>query len=143
VARSARDPDNPVSVVGRAPNFQVDSFAVSYGSPQTVAVTARRDLRNLTLHYSIDGGRTHHAGVREWRGGERYGGEADVYYAEFRGVVRGARPGDEVEVWFTGNRPGAGRWTSESFTYSVAEDTQPCAGRRQRGLRGRQPRLPA
>ena len=125
VARSARDPDNPVSVVGRrAPNFQVDSFEVSYGSPQKVAVTARRDLRNLTLHYSIDGGRTQHADAREWRGGERYGGEGDVYYAEFRGVVRGAGPGDEVEVWFTGNRPGAGRRTSESFTYSVAEDTR-------------------
>jgi hypothetical protein len=124
VARSARDPDNPVSVVDRrAPNFQVDSFAVSYGSPQPVAVTARRDLRNLRLHYSIDGGRTRHAGVREWRGGERYGGEGDVYYAEFRGVVRGAKPGDRVRVWFTGNRPGAGKRTSRSFTFSVAENT--------------------
>ena len=26
--------------------------------------------------------------MREWRGGERYGNEAKVYYAEFRGVVR-------------------------------------------------------
>jgi hypothetical protein len=125
VARSAKDPGDPVSVVGRtAPDFQVDAFTVSYGSPQTVAVTARRELRNLTLRYSIDGGRTQRADVREWRGGERYGGEEDVYYAEFRGVVRGARPGDEVKVWFTGNRPGAGQRTSESFTYSVAEDTR-------------------
>jgi hypothetical protein len=61
--------------------------------------------------------------VREWRGGERYGDERDVYYAEFRGVVRGAGPGDQVEVWFTGNRPGASRRTSESFTFSVAQDT--------------------
>jgi Zinc carboxypeptidase/Immune inhibitor A peptidase M6 len=124
VARSARDPDNPVSVVGRrAPNFQVDGFSVSYGSPQTVAVTARRDLRNLRLHYAIDGGRARRAAVREWDGGERYGGEHDVYYAEYRGKVRGARPGDRVKVWFSGVRPGAGRRTSQPFTYTVAEDT--------------------
>ena len=56
VARSAKDPDDPVSVVGRtAPDFQVDSFDVSYGDPQTVAVTARRDLRDLAMHYSING----------------------------------------------------------------------------------------
>ena len=56
IARSAKDPDDPVSVVGRtAPDFQVDSFDVSYGDPQPVAVTARRDLRNLTMHYSING----------------------------------------------------------------------------------------
>ena len=53
VARSAPDPDDPVSVVGRtAPDFAVDSFAVSYGDPQPVAVTARRDLRNLAMNYS-------------------------------------------------------------------------------------------
>ena len=62
--------------------------------------------------------------VREWRGGERYGDEGDRYYAEFRGVVRGAKPGDSVKVWFTGDRPGKGQRTSESFTYRLAEDTQ-------------------
>src|SRR5262245_23230987 len=123
VARSAADPDDPVSVVGRtAPDFQVDDFAVSYGDPQTVALTARRDLHNLTLHYTIDGGPARHADVREWGGGERYGKEGKVFYAEFRGVVRGARPGDEVKVWFTGNRPGGGRRTSDPFTYTLAED---------------------
>ena len=125
VARSAPDPDNPVSVVGRtAPDFAVDSFAVSYGDPQPVAVTARRDLRNLAMKYRINGGRTYTVPVREWRGGERYGDEADVYYAEYRGVVRGADPGDRVKVWFTGNRPGKGKRTSESFTYRLAEDTR-------------------
>ena len=45
VAESAADPDDPVSVVGiDTPNFVVDSFDVSYGDPQTVAVTAKRDL---------------------------------------------------------------------------------------------------
>ena len=84
VAQSAPDPDDPVSVVGRtAPDFAVDSFAISYGDPQPVAVTARRDLRNLAMNYSINGGRDLRVPVREWRGGERYGDEADVYYAEY------------------------------------------------------------
>ncbi len=125
VARSAPDPDDPVSVVGRtAPDFAVDSFATSYGDPQPVAVTARRDLRRLAMRYSINGGRTYTVPVREWRGGERYGNEGDVYYAEYRGVVRGADPGDTVKVWFTGNRPGRGKRTSTSFTYRLAEDTR-------------------
>jgi hypothetical protein len=125
VARSAGDPDDPVSVVGRtAPDFLVDSFATSYGDPQPVAVTARRDLGNLRMHYSINGRRAYQVPVTEWRGGERYGRDGDDYYAEFRGVVRGADPGDEVRVWFTGNRPGKGQRTSERFTYRLAEDTR-------------------
>ena len=125
IARSAGDPDDPVSVVGRtAPDFAVDTFATSYGDPQPVAVTARRDLKNLRLHFSVNGRRAREAPVREWRGGERYGADGDVYYAEYRGVVRGAKPGDRVSVWFTGNRPGKGRRTSERFTYRLAEDTR-------------------
>ena len=125
VARSAADPDDPVSVVGRtAPDFQLDSFDVSYGDPQTVAVNARRDIRNLVMRYSINSGTASTASVREWSGGERYGDEADRYYAEFRGVVRGAKPGDSVRVWFTGDRPGRGQRTSESFSYRLVEDTQ-------------------
>jgi hypothetical protein len=124
VARSAKDPDDPVSVVGRrAPDFQVDSFDVSYGDPQTVAVTAKRDLRRLKLHYSVNGGKVHRAPVRKWRGGERYGDQGRRYYAEFRGVVRGADPGDHVRVWFSGRRPGHGKRISESFRYRVAEHT--------------------
>lgn len=123
LARSAQDPDDPVSVVGRTvPDFDVDTFTVSYGDPQTVAVTARRDLRNLRLHYRIAGGREQRADVREWRGGERFGGENDVYFAEFRGEVRGVRPGQSVEVWFSGNRPGRGAVASERFTYRLAQD---------------------
>ena len=46
VAESADDPANPESVVGReAEDFRVDSFDVSYGDPQTVAVVAKRELR--------------------------------------------------------------------------------------------------
>ena len=46
VAESALDPDDPVSVVGRdAEDFRVDSFAVSYGDPQTVAVVGEAGLK--------------------------------------------------------------------------------------------------
>ena len=117
-AQSVADPANPVSAVGRtAPDLQVDSFAVSYGSPQTVAVTARRDLQELTLNYSINGGEARAARVTEWAGGERYGGEQDVYYGEFRGVVRGARAGDRVKVWFSAERRRGAKVSSKPFSY--------------------------
>ncbi|WP_166134344.1 M14 family metallopeptidase [Nocardioides ochotonae] len=139
VADSADDPDHPVSPVGRrAPDFEIDSFEVSYGDPQTVAVLARRELRGLVLRYSINGRRPQTTGTRLWRGGERYGDEGTTYYGEFRGQVRGARPGDRVRVWFEATRPGkAGakrgkggskttgkRTTSRSFTYRLAQDTR-------------------
>ena len=59
VAKSADDPDDPESAVGRrAEDFRVDTFDVSYGDPQTVAVVAKRALQGLRMHYRIDGGRT-------------------------------------------------------------------------------------
>ena len=109
VAESAADPDDPVSVVGiDTPNFVVDSFDVSYGDPQTVAVTAKRDLAGHAHELPHQRRPRAHASAREWGGGERYGFENTDYYAEFRGEVRGAAAGDEVEVWFTGvaTRPG-------------------------------------
>jgi Zinc carboxypeptidase/Immune inhibitor A peptidase M6 len=109
VAKSADDPDDPASVVGReAENFRVDTFKVSRGDPQTVAVVAKRALDDLRLKYRIDGGRTRTARVSEWEGGERYGDENDDYYAEYRGQVRGADPGDDVTVWFTAEEEGRG-----------------------------------
>jgi hypothetical protein len=124
LARSAPHPDEPTSVVGRtAEDFRVDSFDVSYGDPQPVAVVARRALRGVQLNYRIGGGRTRTARVTEWAGGERYGNESDNYYAELRGTVRGARPGDTVEVWFTGVEPGGGRVASRRFAYRLARDT--------------------
>jgi hypothetical protein len=122
-ARSATDPDHPVSVTGRTtPEFVVDKFAVSYGDPQTVAVMARRDQSDRRLNYRVNGGEAQRARVREWDGGERYGGDRDRYYAEFRAEVTGTKPGDSVEVWFTaGHRGGAAE--SEHFSYTVASDT--------------------
>lgn len=132
VAESAIDPDDPVSVVERdAEDFRLDSFSVSYGDPQTVGVWAKRALQAKTMHYSINGGKAVKAGVSEWAGGERYGFENVDYYAEYRGVVTGAKAGDSVEVWFSGTATGkdlpkgqkAGRVESGHFTYVVAQDT--------------------
>lgn len=131
VGESARDPDDPVSVVGRdTEDFVVDSFSVSYGDPQPVAVVAKKDLFLKRVEYRINGGRYRTALLDQWKGGERYGADNTDYYAEYRALVRGAKPGDSVEVRFTafpslrelfsGNfRP----VTSESFTYTLAQDT--------------------
>ncbi|MBO4205817.1 M14 family metallopeptidase [Micromonospora echinofusca] len=123
VAKSAADPDDPVSVVGRStPDFVVDAFDTSYGRTQQVATTARRALKNVRMHYVVNGGRPKTVAVREWKGGERYGDTHHDYYAELRGTVTGAKPGDRVEVWFTGSRSGRGVVASEHFTYRVHTD---------------------
>jgi hypothetical protein len=124
IAESAEDPDDPASAVGRrAEDFRVDSFDVSYGDPQTVAVVAKRALKRIELNYRIDNGKTKTAKVSEWRGGERYGDENDRYYAEFRGEVRGTRPGDRVKVWFSAEKSRHHDVDSPSFTYTVKSDT--------------------
>ncbi|SDY94572.1 Immune inhibitor A peptidase M6 [Micromonospora pattaloongensis] len=123
VGRSAATPDNPVSIVGRStPDFVVDAFDTSYGADQQVAAVTRRSLRNVRMHYVVNGGRPKTVPVREWAGGERYGDTHDDYYAELRGTVRGAKAGDRVEVWFTGSKPGAGVVASDRFTYRVHDD---------------------
>lgn len=124
VGSSADNPDDPDSVVGRtAEQFRVDSFSVSHGSPQTVAVVARRALRNVRMRYRIAGRATRTASVSEFKGGERYGAEGNTYYAELRGQVPGARAGEQVEVWFTGTKPGGGTESSAHFTYTLANNT--------------------
>lgn len=123
VAQSTHDPDDPVSVVGRtAADLVADPFAVSYGTSQPVAVTAKRAIKDLRLKYAVNGGRTKSVEVKRWKGGERYGDTHDDYYAEFRGKVTRTRPGDSVEVWFTGYKPRTGYVSSDRFTYRVATD---------------------
>ena len=123
VARSALDPDDPLSVVGRStPDFVIDAFDTSYGRRQPVATIARRDLRNVQMNYVVNGGRPRSVDVREWQGGERYGNTHDDYYAELRGTVTGTRAGDRVEVWFTGTKRGQGTVASARFTYTVHSD---------------------
>ncbi len=132
VAASADDPDDPESAVGRtAEDFRVDSFDVSYGDPQTVAVVAKRSLRRVQLNYKVAGERVRTVEAREWRGGERYGDENDDYYAELRGAVRGAEEGDRVRVFFSGyekrdrgkRKHRLRRVESERFSYVVESDT--------------------
>ena len=121
LARSADDPDNPVSHLGNeVPDFVLDRFNVSYGNPQAVQVNARRDLGRITLRYRINGGRVRSARTREWQGGKRYGDEGDYWYHRMRGQVRGTDPGDEVEVWFVSRSKDV---ESRSFTYSVRSDS--------------------
>ncbi len=132
VARSAKDPDDPKSVLGiKTRPFYIDSadpykrgipgvqlsFDKSYGGPQKVAVLAKRSLGKVKVKYRIDGGRVRTARTHEWDGGQRYS-PADVYYHQLRGQVRGAHVGDSVKVWFR-----AGRKRSKSFTYEVVSNT--------------------
>ena len=112
-----------MSAVGRkAADLVADPFTVSHGRSQPVAVTAKRALTDLRLSYRVNGGSTGIVRTTEWKGGERYGATHDAYYAEFRGTVPRQRPGDSVEVWFTGHKPGTGQVSSDHFTYKVATD---------------------
>ncbi|MFB4319019.1 M14 family zinc carboxypeptidase [Actinomadura sp. 21ATH] len=121
VAKSAHNPDEPVSPVGRtAPDFEVDKINASYGTSQEAASVIRRSLHAKRLEYRINGGRVRTAGVHEWRGGERFGDENDHYYAEYRGRITGQRPGDRVEAWFTGYKKGK-RVASDRFAYTVRD----------------------
>jgi hypothetical protein len=119
VARSAADPANPVSHLGReAPAFELRPFTVSYGNPQTVSVNAKRSLGAVTVHWTVNSGAEQSAPTTQYDGGERYGGELDVYYHELRGTVTDTSPGDAVRVWFE-----AGGQRSQSFGYSVRSNT--------------------
>jgi hypothetical protein len=135
LARSARDPDDPVSPVGiEAEPFYLDqaeidpentplamfdfTFEESYGNPQQVRVLAKRSLGRVRVRYRINGGRVRSARTSEWRQGERYGVGNPNYYRVMRGWVRGTEPGDTVEVWFRG-----GGERSDSFTYRVVSDS--------------------
>lgn len=124
VAESAAHPDRPASSVGlTAADFTPAPFTTSYarGAGQDVSVVARRAVRDKRLEYRVDGGRVHRARLRPWKGGERFGGEDNLYFDEYRGTVRGAGPGDRVEVWFTGRTRGGEDVSGGHFTYTVAE----------------------
>lgn len=125
VGESASHPDQPSSPVGlSAADFTVDPFATSYvarGEDQTVAVTARKALKDKELNFRINGGRTHDEDLKAWKGGDVYGGEDNNWFDEYRAKVDGAKPGDKVEVWFTGRDRTGKQVSSEHFTYTVAE----------------------
>ncbi|GAB7051643.1 M14 family metallopeptidase [Catenuloplanes indicus JCM 9534] len=117
VAAAAKDP----ALTHSTPDLTADPFAVSYGTSQPVAVTARRGLKRVALHYRINGGTPGTAPAREWTGGERYGTDGTRWFTELRGTVPAQRPGDRVEVWFSGEKDGV-TVTGGRFGYTVAED---------------------
>ncbi|MFE3142693.1 M14 family zinc carboxypeptidase [Streptomyces scopuliridis] len=124
VAETAAHPDQPASPVGlTAPDFTPDPFTTSYtrGADQEVSVTARRSVRDKELNYRVNGGRTHDEDLKAWKGGETYGGEDNLHFDEYRAEIEDARPGDTVEVWFTGRTKSGKSTSSEHFSYTVAE----------------------
>jgi hypothetical protein len=139
VARSAGDPDDPVSHAGTdtkglymnlsdidpwKTNWPPSDLAVetSYAgeSSQPVEVLAKRAAGAATLHYSINGGGAQTAATTESPDGERFGGNNayNVYYRFLRGEVSGLKVGDSVEYWFTG-----GGESTEHVTFDVVEDS--------------------
>ncbi|MFC9299313.1 M14 family zinc carboxypeptidase [Streptomyces sp. NPDC057011] len=126
VGESAAHPDRPASAVGlSAADFTPDPFTTSYaarGEDQTVSVTARKALKDKELNFRINGGRTHDEELKAWKGGEVYGGDDNNWFDEYRAKVDGTKPGDKVEVWFTGRDRSSGKQvSSEHFTYTVAD----------------------
>ncbi|MFE5404822.1 M14 family zinc carboxypeptidase [Streptomyces sp. NPDC056580] len=124
VAETAAHPDRPVSSVGLdAADITPAAFTTSYarGDGQEVSAVVRRAVRGKELKYRVNGGRTHERPLRPWKGGRTYGGEDNLYFDEYRATVPGGRPGDRVEVWFTGRTGRGGRATGPHFTYTVAE----------------------
>ncbi|WP_406836793.1 M14 family zinc carboxypeptidase [Streptomyces sp. AHU1] len=124
VAETAAHPDRPSSSVGiDAPDFTPAAFTTSYarGADQEVSVVVRKSVRDKKLRYRVNGGRTHEASLRPWRGGETYGGTDNLYFDEYRAKVRGGAPGDKVEVWFTGGTRSGKPTSSNRFTYTVAQ----------------------
>ncbi|WP_079178833.1 M14 family metallopeptidase [Streptomyces humi] len=124
VAETAAHPDQPVSSVGlSAADFTPATFSTSYtrGADQEVSVVVRKAVRDKELRYRVNGGRTHDASLRHWKGGETYGGDDDLYFDEYRAKVRDGAPGDKVEVWFTGRTRNGKKVSSPHFTYTVAQ----------------------
>ena len=142
VAKSAQDPDDPVTSTGieTEPFYtdvsQIDpqkndnplsefAFPISYGDPQDVRILAKRDLDDdgdtdpVSVHWRVNNGRSQTASTSEWDGGDVYGGPGDVYYRIMSGTVTGFNDGDSVRVWFSG----AGQ-TSEAFTFTVEEQQE-------------------
>ncbi|MFF9061416.1 M14 family zinc carboxypeptidase [Streptomyces sp. NPDC014882] len=124
VAESAARPDRPKSSVGLdAADFTPAGFTTSYarGADQEVSVVVRKAVRDKELRYRVNGGRTYDQALRPWKGGETYGGEDNLFYDEYRAEVQDGEPGDEVEVWFTGETADGAKVSSSHFTYTIAE----------------------
>ncbi|QTD97815.1 M14 family metallopeptidase [Streptomyces cyanogenus] len=127
VAETAVHPDKPASSVGlSAADFTPAAFPASYsrGAGQEVSVVVRKAIRDKELKYRVNGGRTLGRALKAWKGGQTYGGDDDLYFDEYRARVRDGRPGDKVEVWFTGVAGKGKKVSSTHFTYTVAKRPQ-------------------
>ncbi|MFI1703716.1 M14 family metallopeptidase [Streptomyces griseoruber] len=127
VADSAARPDRPKSSVGlSAADFTPAPFTTSYarGADQQVSVVVRKAVRDKKLKYRVDGGRTQDRALKAWKGGETYGGDDNLYFDEYRAKVRAGKPGDKVEVWFTGETKAGKKVSSSHFTYTIAARPQ-------------------
>ncbi|UUY05608.1 M14 family metallopeptidase [Svornostia abyssi] len=144
VAKSAKDPADPVSVVGRrADDFRVDSFDVSYGDPQQVAVVAKRELRAVRMQYRINGGRTRTApgeGVARRRALRRRERRLLRRAARHRPRDRSGRQGPGV-VHRREAGPRLGR-QHDVHLHGEVRHGRRRAGPRRRGLHGREPDVP-
>jgi len=119
IARSTADPTVPRSHLGNTTRpMYAESFAVSYGDPQPVQGNVLRRLGDARMAFRINGGAVTKVPAAEWDGGERYGDSGDIFYRRVRGTVSGAKPGDEVAVWFE-----AGGQSTEPFTYRLVSDS--------------------
>jgi hypothetical protein len=120
LARSAKDPENPVShLFNTAPEFVTTPFPISYGDPQTVEVDAKKSLGDVRAYWQVNNGSVHWAKTDEYQGGQRTYGDPGTYYHHLRGQVSGTLPGDHVKVWFQAGQ----RHASDSFTYTVKNET--------------------
>jgi hypothetical protein len=119
LAKSAVDPDDPVSHIGNeAPDFVPNAFDTSHGDPQLVEVNAKKALGAVTAHWQVvETGATGSQPTTEWAGGLRYGGPGAYFHRMRATLATGATPGQHVRVWFTG-----GGEQSQPFTYRLASD---------------------
>ncbi|MBB6433610.1 M14 family metallopeptidase [Streptomyces candidus] len=124
VAETSLTPDRPKSVVGiDAPDFTPDPFTSSYARhrDQEINVTVRKSVRDKELKYRVNGGKVHDQALKAWDGGLVYGDEDNEYFDDYRAKVQDGRPGDQVEVWFTGRTKAGKPTSSERFTYTLAK----------------------
>ena len=146
IARSAADPANPTSRLGKTRPMYVDTtkldperagnplsdltFDTSYGDPQPVRVLARDSVRQVEVRYQVNGGPKRNAPTKKWKGGDTYDA-LDSHYGYYEGKIVAINPGDDVKVWFTGRekvttRKGRKRDTkvrSPAFRFEVASQT--------------------
>jgi hypothetical protein len=119
IAKSTADPTNPVSHLGNTARSMIaEAFPLSYGDPQPVQANVLRKLGDVTMAFRIGSGATTKVPATEWDGGERYGDTGDVFYRRVRGTVTGAKPGDNVTVWFE-----AGGQQTAEFSYRQVSDS--------------------